>query len=359
MLVDLVDPVPGTGEEPDDDAADPRRRDVPEALDLRGLVLRARAQLQDEVRRDVGDPDAVGAGEAATVLARLAEAEVPGADPAGWYGVHPVSSTAPTWDDDAPVPVSPSKVESVSTCALRWALETAGGRSADALSQSLGSLIHSIAEEAPTAPFHELAATLDRRWPELGLAPGWPERVTRTRARAMVERLARHFQKSGEVLAVEARFTTQVGRAVLSGSVDRLVRQEDGTVLIEDLKTGTAPARTRRRATRSSAHTRWPSPRAPSTRCPGSRTGRRARARSSCTSRTARTRRCAPSPRSRTPTTRGGPTTSSRAPPRRWRPRASRHASTRCADSARSAAAARSRPSDAPSGRRPHDAVHP
>ncbi|PFG36222.1 superfamily I DNA/RNA helicase [Flavimobilis soli] len=243
VLVDLVDPVPGTGEEPDDDAADPRRRDVPEALDLRGLVLRARAQLQDEVRRDVGDPDAVGAGEAATVLARLAEAEVPGADPAGWYGVHPVSSTAPTWDDDAPVPVSPSKVESVSTCALRWALETAGGRSADALSQSLGSLIHSIAEEAPTAPFHELAATLDRRWPELGLAPGWPERVTRTRARAMVERLARHFQKSGEVLAVEARFTTQVGRAVLSGSVDRLVRQEDGTVLIEDLKTGTAPSK--------------------------------------------------------------------------------------------------------------------
>jgi len=242
VLVDLVEPVPDTVEEPGDDA-DPRRRDVPEALDLRGLVLRARAQLHGDVRREDAEPAAPHAGEAAAVLARLAEAEVPGADPAGWYGVHPVSSTGPTWEADAPVPVSPSKVESVSTCALRWALETAGGRSADALSQSLGSLIHSIAEEAPTAPFHELAATLDRRWPELGLAPGWPERVTRARARAMVERLARHFQDSGEVLAVEARFTTQVGRAVLSGSVDRLVRQKDGTVLVEDLKTGTAPSK--------------------------------------------------------------------------------------------------------------------
>ncbi|NKX92092.1 ATP-dependent helicase [Sanguibacter hominis ATCC BAA-789] len=242
VLVDLVDPVPDT-DRAEDEAPDARRRDVPEALDLRGLVLRARAQLHDEVRRDGAEATSPHASEAAAVLARLAEAEVPGADPAGWYGVHPVSSTGPTWEADAPVPVSPSKVESVSTCALRWALETAGGRSADALSQSLGSLIHSIAEEAPTASFHELAATLDRRWPELGLAPGWPERVTRTRARAMVERLARHFQDSGEVLAVEARFTTQVGRAVLSGSVDRLVRQEDGTVLVEDLKTGAAPSK--------------------------------------------------------------------------------------------------------------------
>ena len=242
VLVDLVDPAPDT-DPTDDETPDPRRRDVPEALDLRGLVLRARAQLHDEVRRDGAEATAPHASEAAAVLARLAEAEVPGADPAGWYGVHPVSSTRPTWEADAPVPVSPSKVESVSTCALRWALETAGGRSADALSQSLGSLIHSIAEEAPTAPFHELATTLDRRWPELGLAPGWPERVTRTRARAMIERLARHFQDSGEVLAVEARFTTQIGRAVLSGSVDRLVRQEDGTVLVEDLKTGAAPSK--------------------------------------------------------------------------------------------------------------------
>lgn len=246
VLVDLVEPPAAHGDEAlDDDAPDPRRRAVPTALDLRGLVLRARATLQDSVARD---GEAAGSGgragrEAAQVLARLADAHVAGADPAGWYGVHPTSSTSPTWPADAPVPVSPSKVEAVTTCALRWALETAGGRSADALAQSLGSLIHAIAEDAPAAPFHELAATLDRRWPELGLTPGWPERVTRARARAMVERLARHFQRSGDVLAVEARFTTQVGRAVLSGSVDRLVRQPDGTVLIEDLKTGTAPSK--------------------------------------------------------------------------------------------------------------------
>lgn len=264
VLVDLVEP-PGTpaagaapdagvdgagadvaGDGDDDDLPDPRRREVPTALDLRGIVLRARRQLAEGLAdpADASDPSAAAAAdEAADVLALLAEAGVAGADPAAWYGVHEISSTTPTWGPQDQVRVSPSKVEAVTTCALRWALETAGGRAADALSQSLGSLIHAIAEEAPAAPFHELAATLERRWPELGLPEGWPERVTHARARAMVERLATHFKNSGEVLAVEERFTTQVGRAVLTGSVDRLVRQPDGTVLIEDLKTGTPPTK--------------------------------------------------------------------------------------------------------------------
>lgn len=231
VLVDLVEP-PGT----DDDAPDPRRREVPVALDLRGLVLRSRLLLQGD-----GSSDAERS-EAAEVLALLADSGVGAADPAGWYGTHEVSSTSPAWRPDDRVRVSPSKVEQVHRCALRWALEASGGRPADAVQQSLGTLVHAIAESSPAGNFSELVAELERRWPELGLRPGWPETVARTKARTMIDRLAQHFAASGEVLATEARFAAEVGRADLVGSVDRIVARPDGSIVIEDLKTG-APAR--------------------------------------------------------------------------------------------------------------------
>ncbi|MGP7960398.1 ATP-dependent helicase [Sanguibacter sp. A247] len=229
VLVDLIEP-PGA----DDDEPDPRRREAPVALDLRGLVLRARLLLQGEESSDAEQT------EAAEVLALLADAGVGVAEPAGWYGAHKVSSTDPAWGPHDRVRVSPSKVEQVHRCALRWALEASGGRPADAVQQSLGTLVHAIAEGAPAGSFSELAAELERRWPELGLRPGWPETVAHTKARAMIDRLAQHFAASGEVLATEARFAAEVGRADLVGSVDRIVAQPDGSIMIEDLKTGAA-----------------------------------------------------------------------------------------------------------------------
>src|ERR1700751_3156547 len=53
---------------------------------LRGVVCAPQGAVSDAVR-----------GCAATQLARLAAAGVPGADPAGWYGMTPVSTTEPLW----------------------------------------------------------------------------------------------------------------------------------------------------------------------------------------------------------------------------------------------------------------------
>lgn len=141
------------------------------------------------------------------------------------------------WAPDQRLRVSPSKVDAVTRCPLRWALETAGGTGAEALTQSLGTLIHAVAEDLPQGAHHELRARLDERWHELGLRPGAVETLTRRRAEAMVDRLAAHIAGSGEVVGVEAEFRVEVGRAVLSGKVDRLVRSGDG-VRVEDLKTG-------------------------------------------------------------------------------------------------------------------------
>jgi RecB family exonuclease len=138
--------------------------------------------------------------------------------------------------------VSPSKVETVTTCALRWAFEAAGGTKPDATHQTLGTLLHSIAQSHPKGSLTELKKELDRRWPELALPDGWPSLQLRKRAERMVERLADYLGDSGEPLLVEADFDLQVGRARLRGQVDRVEDGGDGSVTVADLKTGKTAA---------------------------------------------------------------------------------------------------------------------
>lgn len=223
-------------------------RRVPPAvpLDLRGVVARARSVLVADTQGSTGAGDAADSGhvgngqsrEAVNLLADLADAGVVAADPDNWYAVHPISSTDPLWQDDEKVRVSPSKVETVSRCSLRWALEAGGGTAPDATAQSLGTLVHSIAQDLPHGAHHELAEALDRRWPELTLPPGWPSTRARRHADGMIERLAGYMRDAGDPLLVEAEFQVEVGRAVLRGVADRIERVSDDAVQVADLKTG-------------------------------------------------------------------------------------------------------------------------
>lgn len=204
--------------EPCDEDDDPRRAVAPAPLDLRGTVARLRSRLEESAR--TGTPDA----DAAATLARLADAGVPGADPAHWHGLADPSSDDPLWAPGLRVPVSPSRVETAGTCTLRWALEAAGGTAPSSARQSLGTLVHALAQTHPRGGRAELLAELDRRWPELGLGTGWPATLERRRAEAMVERLAGYLAHSGEPLAVEARFEVALDRALVRGSLDRVER---------------------------------------------------------------------------------------------------------------------------------------
>ena len=250
-LVDLVDP----GQ---DDGAEPRWTTVPAALDLRSVVAASRAELERAFARSlltaegaspVGEPRPAGGRPgrvlqpAARLLARLADEGVPGAAPAEWYGVTALSTSEPLWPAEGPVPLSPSKLESASTCALRWALEAAGGTAADSGEQSLGTLMHEIAAALPDGSHAELSAALDDRWPELGLPEGWVGAVQRRRAESMVEHLAAYLGTSDEAVAVEQEFSVPIGRVVLRGTVDRLERAADSPdgsprLRVVDLKTG-------------------------------------------------------------------------------------------------------------------------
>lgn len=228
----------------DDDA---RRIAVPPALDLRAVVAGCRVELERA-------PDADAQHPAAVLLARLAAEHVPGALPDQWYGAPGLSTTEPLWQQDGLVPLSPSRIESADTCALRWALEAAGGTAASSGEQSLGTLVHSIAAELPTGSLAELTAALDRRWGELGLTAGWTGAVQRRRADRIMAHLAEYLARADEVAGVEVGFTAQIGRTVLRGSIDRLERVTgaDGRpdrLRVVDLKTGRTPTPAAKAAT--------------------------------------------------------------------------------------------------------------
>lgn len=236
---------PGGRGGPQDGPVEPAERRhvrVGAPLDLRGLVAAARGVLVETAAREAGGAGAPGPDEravaAATLLADLGALGVAEARPETWYGVAGVSSTAPLRGAEETVTVSPSKVETVSTCPLRWSLEAAGGTAPDATHQSLGTLVHSIAESHPSGSLAELRAELDRRWAELALPDGWPARQLRRRAERMVEKLAAYVAQAGEPLLVEPSFDVTVGRARLRGTIDRVEAAGDGKVRVVDLKTG-------------------------------------------------------------------------------------------------------------------------
>lgn len=196
-------------------------------LDLRGLVARLRAAL------DADGP----AEELGGLLAALARAGVPGADPAEWAGLAAPTTSAPLKPPGAPVHVSPSRVELAGTCPLRWALETSGGRRAERIEQNLGSLIHEIAAARPHGTAEELLEALDARFDSLGLPEGWIRSRERRRAERMLRLFADYASGVPGEVATEVEVERRVGDAVVHGFVDRL-EVVDGGVRVVDLKTG-------------------------------------------------------------------------------------------------------------------------
>jgi superfamily I DNA/RNA helicase/RecB family exonuclease len=210
---------------------------VPRGLDLAAVI----ADLRTAVADFTNSPDRSGA--AAVQLARLAGAGVRGANPADWYGLLPLTDESPLAGAADLVRVSPSRVEAHERCPLRWMLETAGGNHADSAAQTVGTLVHAVAQQAVS---EQLSATeLHERFlaaiERADLGPGWYAGQQRARAKDMIRKLVA-WQESNPrvVVAVEQEFEVQIGRAVLRGSVDRLEVDADGGLVVVDLKTGKA-----------------------------------------------------------------------------------------------------------------------
>lgn len=212
---------------------------------LRALVAELRQQAQ--LGGNAGQ-------EAARVLAHLAAAEPPvaGAHPDSWWGLAPLSSDQAVVPPDGTVFVSPSKVETVQKSPLDWFVQAAGGEAATDFARSLGTLVHTIAQDLPEASGSEYVAELVKRWPALGMKDNWEGRLDFQRAEAMVRKLALYVlamrSEGRSLVGVEQDFEVALGSisaddggqrlGVLRGQVDRLEMDGEGRLVIVDLKTG-------------------------------------------------------------------------------------------------------------------------
>jgi superfamily I DNA/RNA helicase/RecB family exonuclease len=205
---------------------------------LRGVVCAPQGAVSDGMRDC-----------AATQLARLAAAGVPGADPAGWHGMTPVSTTEPLWSgDDSVVTLTPSSLQTLTDCPLRWLAERHGGTDARDLRSTIGSVLHALVAE-PAGSESQLLAALERAWQHLPFESRWYSANELARHRAMIQAfLAWRAQTRGELtevgveVDVDGVLAARGGASVrLRGRVDRIERDAAGRLVIVDVKTGKTP----------------------------------------------------------------------------------------------------------------------
>ena len=254
----------------------------------------ASAPEAPDTAEDAQNPEAALNPEAAAfrfdaasrTLARLARVQAPGASPEQWWGLLPLSSTAPffarpahnTLENDTDegrrtIALSPSRLETIHNSPLDWLVSAARAEAQTDLSRSLGTLVHAIAEEYPTGTLEQLQTALEERIGSLGVPARredeseeeyrervpWEAYALYERAKRMILRLSYYYRlhmgdAGWQNLGVEGSFSVRVpvpfdpaGKvgeldALLTGRVDRLEEapERDGTrrFVIVDLKTG-------------------------------------------------------------------------------------------------------------------------
>lgn len=247
------------------------------AYTLRGLVATLRRQLMLDLKRN----DGAGAPQIAALLAALAQRGVPGADPRSWLGIAGASQfltelPAQLESQDQlgaeaarcavvalkqlqaqrvnqarqrGARLSPSDVENIETCPLRWYLQRHGGSPASSSAQQIGALIHWLAQQGQEHGLsrEQLLDLFYRERSSLQLPGGWYGRQENQRVEKMVENLALYLANSPANMQVEvecpvrAQVELEVDGAPLkikiSGRADRLEHTSQGIDVI-DFKTG-------------------------------------------------------------------------------------------------------------------------
>ncbi len=217
----------------------------------RGLSL---PELVAELRRTVCDPG-VEPGRrdrAAAGLARLADAGSPGAHPDSWYGLSAISTDAPLRSAEQAVGVSPSVVELLATCPLRWLLTRHGGDDARELPAVTGSLVHGLVQAAAAgATDDQLEDALRDAWAGVDAGAPWFSRREQQRVRGMLAAFRSWLAGTrGELTQVALEHSVEVALppttsadpdVVLRGRVDRLERDRDGRPVVVDVKSSKTP----------------------------------------------------------------------------------------------------------------------
>lgn len=228
--------VPGTEVDRCDDRLTDEHNPTAGEFTLSGVTatLRRMAVLAEDPRMRAG---------AARRLAALAAAGVCGADPDQWWDPSCASDGRPLGGDGGHVGVSPSDLDDLAHCPLRWLARSVGGqRPRPAGGERVGEVVHAVLAERRGDDPDTLLRDLDRVWPTLGIAPGWLERRARADAEGMVVRAARylHWARDNGLreTAREVSVTAHLPGCTITARCDRLEEDAQGRTRVVDYKTG-------------------------------------------------------------------------------------------------------------------------
>ncbi|MGE2713221.1 ATP-dependent helicase [Mycolicibacterium litorale] len=225
------------------------------AVPVRAPRVLAPAALVGRLRAVVCAPDGAvddAARDCAAVqLARLAAAGVPGADPGQWHAMTALSTEEPLWHDDQQVvTLSPSTLQTLTDCPLRWLLERHGGRDGRDVRSAVGSLLHALVSDSGRTE-SQLLNDLERVWEDLPFEAQWYAANELTRHQAMLSafeqwrtQTRRELTEVGTEIDVdgvicEAEDGSPAVR--VRGRLDRLERDGAGRLVVVDIKTGKSP----------------------------------------------------------------------------------------------------------------------
>ena len=251
FVPEIAEALGGYAGAPAPEAADdvPLDGGVRRILSLPSMVAELRSALEDS------DADPERRSAAAELLAELAAHDVPGADPISWYGLSAPSTDDPLWTPDAgPRALSPSTVDSLSRCSLRWALERHGGRDGDAEPAVTGTLVHTLVQAvAGEMDDAEVTQALHDIWDRVNSPAAWFSQRELARAEGMLTNFKEWLRYSRDQLtetAVEIGLKAAVPPNVdadggtddlpvnLVGRIDRLETDTQGRPVVVDVKTG-------------------------------------------------------------------------------------------------------------------------
>lgn len=224
-------------------------------LSLAGVVAELRRTVADETCSDELRRAAAHRLARLTEEHRAGRAWVPAADPSSWWGTRAFShGPEPLRDPDEPVRLSASALTSLAQCPAKWFLESeAGGERAASQSQGFGNVVHALAdriskEDAGEAPVEtlvdELMDHVDAVWEQVPFRTPWSAGREREEVRLALTRfLAWHRRPDARtVVRTEHPIRAEVKlpdgqRVALHGYADRLEVDDQGRVVVVDLKT--------------------------------------------------------------------------------------------------------------------------
>ncbi|MER6796460.1 RecB family exonuclease, partial [Amycolatopsis mediterranei] len=172
--------------------------------------------------------------------------------PSTWYGLLPASSDEPVHPPGDLIRISPSTVEILTKCPLRWMIERHGGSDPAQLAAVTGTLVHGLAQAVASGSTDaELQAALDEAWVRVDAGAPWFSRRERRRVEQMLRNFTTWLEQSRKELkeaGVEQDIEVELPagsedevRVLLRGRVDRVELDAEGRPVIVDIKTGKVP----------------------------------------------------------------------------------------------------------------------